>query len=315
MSAQLRALIVEDSDDDALLLVRTLTTGGYELVYRRVDTPEAMAAALSEQKWDVIISDYVMPRFSGPKALKLAQETGLDVPFIMVSGKMGEQIAVDAMKAGAHDYIMKDRLSRIVPAVERELREADARRQHKQAEEERRRFYRETIVSATGGKLDICDPADVEPYLSGASLVIDVSKPHEVGPVLREVSAACSGLGLGEDRMWEFEIAVGEAVTNALKHAGGGRVYVGSAGDEIWAGVSDGGPGIDSVVLPCAVLRRGFSTKPSMGLGYSIMLDATDRMLLKTGPDGTTVVLVKSREEKVPDLGALPDTWDGIPAP
>jgi CheY-like chemotaxis protein len=117
-----------------LLLVQQLKRGGYEPVFMRVDTPEAMKKELEKHEWDIVISDYVMPRFSGLAALTILKESMLDLPFIIVSGKIGEEIAVDAMKAGAHDYIMKDKVERLVPAVERELREAEVRRRRRYAE-------------------------------------------------------------------------------------------------------------------------------------------------------------------------------------
>ena len=124
---KLRVLIVEDSEDDMLLMLRELNRGGYTLDYVRVDTPVAMEAALDRQLWDIAIADYTLPAFSAPEALKLLQNRGLDIPFIIVSGTIGEEIAVAAMKAGAHDYIIKGSLTRLLPAVERELREAEQR--------------------------------------------------------------------------------------------------------------------------------------------------------------------------------------------
>ncbi len=130
----LRCLIVEDAEDDVVPLLRQLRAGGYDVTWERVDTPEAMRAALGRQPWDVVISDYSMPRFSGLAALELLQASGLDLPFIVVSGTIGEDVAVAAMKAGAHDYLMKGKLARLAPAVQRELREAARRRERKQAE-------------------------------------------------------------------------------------------------------------------------------------------------------------------------------------
>ena len=135
MDTPLRVLSVEDSEDDALLLLRELRRGGLEPVFTRVDTPKAMAETLDKQPWDVVISDYAMPHFSGRDALALLKESGLDLPFIVVSGAIGEETAVEMMHAGAHDYIMKGNLARLVPAIERELREAEVRRKRKQAEE------------------------------------------------------------------------------------------------------------------------------------------------------------------------------------
>ena len=135
MSIPLRLLIVEDSEDDALLLVRELQRGGYEPIFKRVETAKAMSAELMQQKWDIVISDYVMPKFSGLDALRVLKRSGLDLPFIIISGKIGEETAVEAMKAGVHDYFMKDNLTRLVPAIQRELREAVIRRERKLAEE------------------------------------------------------------------------------------------------------------------------------------------------------------------------------------
>jgi len=143
MNKELRVLIVEDSEDDELLLLHVLRKGGYEPVWERVETPEAMRAALENDHWDVIISDYVMPRFSGLAALDIQKQSGQDLPFIIVSGNIGEDIAVAAMKAGAHDYILKGNLLRLVPAVERELRDAEVRRERQAAEAALARYHEE----------------------------------------------------------------------------------------------------------------------------------------------------------------------------
>ncbi len=135
MSNPLRVLIVEDSVDDTFFIVRELQRGGFNVTFERVETYAAMQAAFQTRTWDLIISDYSMPQFSGPAALALYHQSELDVPFIMVSGAMGEDRAVEMLKAGAHDYVMKDNLARLVPAVERELKAAQQRRVHSQTEE------------------------------------------------------------------------------------------------------------------------------------------------------------------------------------
>ena len=127
MTVPLRVLIAEDSEDDALLLVRELKRGGYDPTYERVATAAAMAAALDRQTWDLVIADHSMPHFSGSEALALVRERGLDVPFICVSGTITEELAVAAMKAGASDWVTKGQLKRLLPAIERELREAKGR--------------------------------------------------------------------------------------------------------------------------------------------------------------------------------------------
>jgi PAS domain S-box-containing protein len=138
MKKPLRLLIIEDSEDDVLFLVRALKSGGYDPIYERVETAGAMKAALARSKWDILVADYIMPRFSGLEALQILKGTGLDMPFIIVSGKIGEDIAVEAMRSGARDYIIKGNLSRLAPAVERELREAEIRRKRRKAEEDLR---------------------------------------------------------------------------------------------------------------------------------------------------------------------------------
>lgn len=132
MGEPLRALIVEDSEDDALLLVRELQRGGYDPTFERVDSATAMAQALNARPWQIVLADYTMPQFSGTDALELLKRSGLDIPFIFVSGAMGEDSAVAAMKTGAHDYVIKGNLKRLLPAIARELREAEIRRQRKQ---------------------------------------------------------------------------------------------------------------------------------------------------------------------------------------
>jgi len=142
-NSPLLVLCIEDSEDDALLVANELARGGFAAECGRVETAEAMREALDRQKWDIVISDYVMPQFSGPDALKILKESGQDLPFIIVSGKIGEDIAVDAMKAGAHDYILKGNLARLVPAIKRELSDAETRHQRRMADEALSKAYQE----------------------------------------------------------------------------------------------------------------------------------------------------------------------------
>lgn len=135
MTIPLRALIVEDSEDDTLLLVKQLRQGGFVPEHLRVETADEMRKHLGQGTWDIVFSDFSMPHFSAFSALELLHASGLDLPFIIVSGTIGEDRAVAAMKAGAHDYILKDNTKRLLPAVERELREAEVRRERRRAEE------------------------------------------------------------------------------------------------------------------------------------------------------------------------------------
>ena len=154
MPGSLRVLIVEDSEDDTLLLTRELRRGNFDPVYERVDCPEAMSSALDSQTWDLVLADFSMPYFRGDVALAMLRERGLDIPFIFVSGTIGEEAAVAAMRVGANDYIIKGNLKRLIPAIERELNEAEARRKRRQTEQaliESNARYRELVENATYG--------------------------------------------------------------------------------------------------------------------------------------------------------------------
>ncbi|HUP20527.1 MAG TPA: response regulator, partial [Gemmatimonadota bacterium] len=131
----LRILFVEDNPDDVELVRLELRRSGLDVVYARVETPEALREALEESRWDLVLSDFSMPRFSGPEALAMVQESGLDIPFIIISGAIGEEFAVESLKAGAEDFLVKSRLHRLVPAIERGLREAEERRSRRRVEE------------------------------------------------------------------------------------------------------------------------------------------------------------------------------------
>ncbi len=135
MNKTLKLLIVEDSKIDAALVIDELTNAGFEIMSRRVETPEDFKQALEDERWEVICSDYSMPRFSALAAYRLLKQSGLDIPFIIVSGSIGEELAVEALHQGANDYLMKDNLARLAPAVERELKEATERRTRTQIED------------------------------------------------------------------------------------------------------------------------------------------------------------------------------------
>ena len=134
MTDTLKILLVEDNENDAALILRVLEKAGYQVLARRVETGVAMAAALSEQPWQMVISDYQLPQFDAPAALAQLKQSGLDLPFVVISGVVGEETAVALMKAGAHDYLRKDNLARLVPVVARELAEAQQRLDYRQAE-------------------------------------------------------------------------------------------------------------------------------------------------------------------------------------
>jgi two-component system, cell cycle sensor histidine kinase and response regulator CckA len=152
MGVPIRVLIAEDSEDDTALIVRELVRGGYDVHFQRVDTADALQTAWEAQEWDLVISDFSMPHFSGSDALELIRKIKADVPFIFVSGTMGEETAVDAMRNGAQDYLVKSNLKRLVPAVQRELRDADERRARRQLEQHVQQLQKfEAIGRLAGG--------------------------------------------------------------------------------------------------------------------------------------------------------------------
>lgn len=136
MKTQIKVLFVEDSDDDAQLVLREIQRGGYEVEFERIETAENMKSALTHHAWDLIICDFSLPQFSAPEALGILQVSALDIPFIIVSGTIGEETAINALKAGAHDFVIKGNLARLVPAIQRELRDAKVRKEHTQRERE-----------------------------------------------------------------------------------------------------------------------------------------------------------------------------------
>ena len=135
VNRSLRILLIEDSDDDAQLLLREIRRLGYDTQYERVETSDALRATLAKRTWDVIICDYSLPHMNAPQALEILKSSDLDLPFIIISGTIGEESAVSALKAGAHDFIIKGKYARLGPALERELREAEGRNERRRAEE------------------------------------------------------------------------------------------------------------------------------------------------------------------------------------
>lgn len=189
----LRVLLVEDFESDAALVLRELRRGGYNPTWLRTDTAATMAAALAEQSWDIVIADYALPHFSGPAALALLRETGIDLPFIIVSGTIGEDVAVAAMKAGAHDYIMKNHLARLVPAVARELREAAVRRERRRAEQ--RTAVLLEVAKDISGTLELGELLDRVQRRTAAALPCDYVATFYLDPV-REIFRMVSQHGL-----------------------------------------------------------------------------------------------------------------------
>ena len=142
----LRVLMVEDSEDDELLIIRELKKGGYNPVYERIETAVAMKKALKDRQWDIILCDYSLPKFNAPSAITELKEANIDIPIIIISGTIGEDVAIECMRLGAQDYIMKHNMSRLCSAIARELKDAEVRSKKKHMEEKLR--YEEKLCRA-----------------------------------------------------------------------------------------------------------------------------------------------------------------------
>lgn len=455
MGVSLRVLIVEDSENDALLLVDALELGGFDLDWERVETANSMGKALDDAAWDIVVADCALPNFSGRGALELARQKDPDLPLILVSGTWREDDAVEAMRTGARDFIPKNNLSRLVPAVERELVEAETRRkryraeealratlavaeqrrrlletvmehvpdgitvadapngdirmvsrygqdllgglhhgmqvadvierwnvfqpdgvtpmlsdetplmrairqgeiirdqeivqvnnqgqklcllcnaapirsedgtitggvvawrditERKQAEERERKveqekvdFYRRTILAATGGKLVIADRTEMATIAGSVLRSWKVNRADDLVEIRHQVVSTAESLGMEVRRAGRFALAIGEAGTNAVKHAKGGKATLYKQKDGLLFEVSDTGPGIAALALPDVALTRGYSTAGTLGMGYKVMMQMADKVYLVTGPEGTTVGIqmdLKAQERQTTQAGA-----------
>ena len=195
MNQHLSILIVEDSEDDAQLLMLELKRGGLDLESKRVETAEAFLEALKDVKWNLIISDFSLPQFSAPQALELLQASGLDLPFIIVSGTIGEEAAVSALKAGAHDFLVKGNMPRLIPAIQRELKDAETRHKRREADEALQKSIARfrSLFENTPVSIWEDDFSAVKAYLDGLrdSQTVDLEKYLDDHP---NVVSACLGL-------------------------------------------------------------------------------------------------------------------------
>ena len=190
MAEPLRILLAEDSEADAALVLRELKRGGVDFQSRRVQTEADFRRELDEFRPGLVISDFSMPQFSGPKALTIARESRGDIPFIFISGTIGENIAVEMMKAGADDYVMKNNLARLVPALERELREAEVRRAHRLAEEalrESESLKGAILESSLDGVITIDDKGNIVEFNPAAEAMFGVRREHALGKSMADM--------------------------------------------------------------------------------------------------------------------------------
>jgi PAS domain S-box-containing protein len=195
MSEPVRVMLIEDSEDDAALLIHKLKADGLDPDWLRVENAAALRCALEQRPWDVILADYALPHFSGTAALAVIKDTGLDIPVILVSGTIGEDIAIEAMRAGAVDYIMKDKLGRLAPSIRRELEEARNRR-------EKRRVEKDLRESALRWKSTFDAITDVICLLDAEGRTIQCNKAYQRfldKPETEVIGEKCYGLVHGGD--------------------------------------------------------------------------------------------------------------------
>lgn len=264
ITAPLRVLVAEDSTDDVLLLQRELRRGGYETVVRRVDDVASLAGALADETWDVVLCDYVIPGLDVLDALRVVQESGHDLPFIIVSGRVGEDEAATALKAGAHDFVTKERLSRLVPAIERERREvADRvlRRQAEQALRESEERYRLLVESIHDYAICLLDAqGQVRSWNGGAERIFGYSPAD-----MRDSHIS---------RLFRVIDGTQDLATQILDAAG----RVGTYESEIWCTKQDGTALLASMLIT-AVSDDGTGADAGVLRGFTLVSrDITEQM-------------------------------------
>lgn len=190
---------------------------------------------------------------------------------------------------------------------DRKQAEAERREAALATERDKHAFYRETILAMSEGKFQLVEPEEARDFIRSPTLHLAFSQAGELREVRRLTCEWARSQGLSEEAAHDFEIAIGEASTNALKHASGGELFGGRDNGSIWIAVVDHGEGIDTFAIPRVAFQSGYTTKSTMGLGYTLMLAVCDRVMLASGPGGTTVIMEK-RLNVAPESGHIPMT-------
>lgn len=209
MAKPLRVLLLEDSRDDLDLLLLHLQRGGFKLTFTCIETEPELRKALANESWDVIISDYSMPSFDGLSALQIVRSSGYDTPFILISGAIGEELAVEAMRAGANDYFMKGNLHRLIPAIEREIKEARNRKRHRTVEAHRRRLLK--VVQQSINEIYMIDTADMRVEYANETAL------SNLGYTIREIKKVTPAELLTKYSLYDFMSRIEPLIRNDLE--------------------------------------------------------------------------------------------------
>lgn len=294
LHAETRAALIFNSVNDPILLFY-LEDGSLGTFTDANDAALERLGYTLEELRTMTPFDLVAPSLLGEakaSAAKLWEEgrTVLESCMVTKDGRL-VPVEVSARTVTVGGMVMGVTVARDI--TERKREETLRREEAVAAERDKRRFYRETILAVTGGKFELADPADAKGWIVDPDISRHLSASDELADARHDIVEYCRQAGMVDESIQEFELAVGEALGNAIKHAGEAWLYAGSGEDKVWVGVVDHGTGIDTFTIPKVALLAGFTTKESLGLGYTLILRACDHVRLATGSEGTTVVMEK----------------------
>jgi DNA-binding response OmpR family regulator/anti-sigma regulatory factor (Ser/Thr protein kinase) len=315
----MKILVAEDDPVSRRLLQNYLERWGHDVVLAE-DGGQAWQRFEADPV-PLVITDWMMPELDGTELIRRIR--ALDRPeyvyTILLTAKTQKDDVVQGMDAGADDFVTKpfdrdelrvrvragERILRLEHSLAEQNRELDARVRERttqleatqeellQAERDKKRFTCQVISAVTRGKLQLVEPSEM--VVDGSQVMeLSLDEPAAYSALRKEVQQAAQGAGMAPEDCDDLVLAVGEAATNAIKHGAQSACAVFLSGECIQARVSDHGPGIRPEALPDSVLRPGFSTKVSLGMGYTLMMELVDRVWLATGPEGTVVQLDKA---------------------
>lgn len=295
LSSEVRLSLLFDCVNDGVLLFHVNSDGMPGAI---IDANDAMLERLGYTLEEVLTMapwDLVKPerREAVRKAGERMRDQGQAIFETVHVAKSGREIPVEVSVRMIRTDHAAVGVSVIRDITERKRVEDVRHKAELAAERDKQRFYKETILAVTGGKLELGDTEDADKWLQGPEFLAQVAQPDNVSAVRRKVVEFFKSRGLPDQSAQDFELALGEALANAVKHAGGGVLKAGVEGPFAWAAVIDHGSGIDPFSLPKVALVPGYTTMASLGLGYKLIFEVSDHVKLSTGPGGTILVMEK----------------------